>query len=215
MGESSSSGWVKIDLSNLDRTGKDYDIYMLGYAAASGQIVRYDPAAEKIIMGTPTPVDITVQSSQFKASGKEVTLATAATLFVGGKVTISGKTTATISSIAARVVCATRATGSWRPYTDPNWKANSNAVLQNPTTISQGTVTNENSGSEVSGIPSAVAAAADPRLGMLVNGITPPLGTGGSNTFFFPCDTNGFPGTSAASNANAAEKGGKGVKSVN
>lgn len=197
-----NSGWVKIDLSNLDKTGKSFDIYMLGYAAASGQIVQQDPASKKILMSTPAADDVVVPPSGFSVSGKEVTLATAATLYVGGKVTFSDSSTATINSISARVVCATGSPGKWKPFTNPTWTDNSNAVLQNPTSISQGTFTNETAASEVTGIPSAAAAAANPRLGMLVTGITPPPpGAGGHNTFFFPCDSNGFPGTPKASDA--------------
>ena len=114
-----NNGYIKIDLAQLDQTGQGgkYDIYMLGYASSSGQILQQDPVSKKISLGSPVPADTVVSVTPTMVSGSSVTLSTNANLFVGGDVTFSNGTKSTIASIAANVVTANQVTGSVQSVT--------------------------------------------------------------------------------------------------
>jgi len=146
----SHDAWVKIDLSNLDQTGlktagKACDIYMLGYASASGQILQRDSTG-KLTLAPPTASDLKLPSSKFKAGKKTVKLETSANLFVGGEVKFSGGQT-TIQSIKAEVVCAKQtSSGIFRAFTNPTWADGNDAVVLDPVAVNQGTVSNVGSG---------------------------------------------------------------------
>ncbi|MFM8577798.1 MAG: invasin domain 3-containing protein [Planctomycetaceae bacterium] len=114
-----NNGYIKIDLSQLDQTnlGEKYNIYMLGYASSSGQILQQDPVSKKISLRSPVPADTVVNVTPTMVSGSSVTLSTNANLFVGGDVTFSNGTKSTIASIAANVVTAAQVTGSVQSVT--------------------------------------------------------------------------------------------------
>ena len=67
------TGWIKIDLTDLDATGSGKDIYFQGSANASGQILQYDPSLEPPeggtggwVFTTPLPSPVTFSSNDYK-----------------------------------------------------------------------------------------------------------------------------------------------------
>jgi hypothetical protein len=173
------NGYIKIDLSNLDQTGLGgkYDIYMLGYASSSGQILQKDPQTGVISLGTPLPQDLVVPVTSSMVKGSSVTLSTSANLFVGGAVTI-GSVHTTISSISANVVAGNQPVqnGPYAPYYQTGWTPGNDAVVLQPSAVNQGTVSNPGSGSTVTGVPIAAGTQSGIRLDSIVNGYFPPSG---------------------------------------
>ena len=181
-GDTTNSAWVKIDLAQLNQTGltSTPNLYMLGYASASGQMLQYiqDPIKGQIIaFGPPMPSDLTLPSSQFTIDGSNVTLETNVNLFVGGQVTFLGGTS-TIKSITANVVCAnqTGPSGPFQAFTNPTWQQGANAVVLNPSAINQGSVANGSTGANITALPITAGTASGIGLGSLVNGYFPAQG---------------------------------------
>jgi hypothetical protein len=174
---------IKIDLSQLDQTGLGHSgtptaIYMLGYAASSGQILQQDPGSQKIFLGPPQPSNLSLPAAQFTVSGNQLSLSTSANLFVGGSVQFSGGGSSTITGIAANVVCANQpvAYGAFAPYTNPSWQTGANAVVLGPASINQGSVDNASGKATVSGVPSVAGSASGVGPGDLLTGYFPPKG---------------------------------------
>jgi len=200
--DASADGYIKIDLSNLDQTGltTKHDIYMLGFASASGQILQQDPTTKVISLGPPLASDLVVPVTPSKYKGSSATISTSANLFVGGNVKFSDGTTSTIASISANVVTASGSPLS--PYYQTGWTPSNNAVVKQPSAVNQGTVSNSGSTSTVTGVPIAAGTASGIRLDSIVNGYFPPsVGTPSANAVVSVSGT--VTGFNNLNNANA------------
>ncbi|MCE9630075.1 MAG: IPT/TIG domain-containing protein [Planctomycetia bacterium] len=210
------TGWIKIDLSQLDQTGvtPQYDIYIQGSANKSGQILQYDPALVTpdgtggLVFTAPLPSPVTFTSANYtpvSGDSKSITLSTAAQLFVGGSVKFSNGSTSTIASISANVTAgsytppaSSETPGTWNPAPSGQWTANSNVAIQGASTIPSGTV----DGVQLSGANGPVVASSGMSIGSLVVGT---LNPGSSQTYFFKNDGNGLPFPSAGNPAQVAQ----------
>lgn len=195
------TAWIKLDLSALDQTGimPAADVYLQGYANASGQILQYDPALQKLILTEPLPLPVTFEPTSLTyaaADPKAVTLSTAATLIVGAQVTATKADgtsfVSTISSIAANATAAdwNGTTQTWSAPGTGGWVVNADAALQAPSALANGTLSDSSATAKLSGLTVAQGAAAGVSLGMLAVGTIP--GTHG-NSYFFPATTDGRP----------------------
>ena len=191
------TGWIKIDLTDLDATGSGKDIYFQGSANASGQILQYDPSLEPPegghggwVFTTPLPSPVTFSSNDYKPvpeNPKSIILSTTAQLFVGGSVTFSGGTTSRIASISASVTA-----GSWDGVWSPpplssRWTTGDKVAIQSSGTVAgDGTL----NGTALTGANGPTVSTSGMSIGSLVVGTKTP---GDSQTYFFNNDGYGLP----------------------
>ena len=183
------TGWIKIDLTDLDATGSGKEIYFQGSANASEQILQYDlslatPGGGKGGWVFTTPLPSPVTFSPGSATGdytpvpghpKSITLSTAAQLFVGESVTFKDNTTSRIASISATVTAGSWDGTTWIPAPLVNlWRKGDSVAIQSAGTVNNGSLTDDTlSGSNV-----GVVANSGMSIGSLVVGNPVPLFAG-------------------------------------
>jgi hypothetical protein len=199
-------GWIKIDLSGLDKTGVTpaYDIYIQGSANASGQILQYDPTLVTpegtggLVFTTPLPSPVTFTSANYRpftGDSKSITLSTAAQLFVGGSVKFSdgtpSGTASTIASIKANVTVgswtppSTGSAGTWNPFPSAQVTGTPNVVIQSGAFSGSGTL----DGTTLAGANGPAVSTSGMSIGSLVVGTHP----GKNQAYFFNNDGSGLP----------------------
>jgi len=199
----SDTGWIKIDLSQLDQTGVTpaYDIYIQGSANTSGQILQYDPTLVTpegtggLVFTTPLPSPVTFTSANYTpvtGDPKSITLSTAAELFAGGSVKFSGGATSTIASITANITAGSwtppstdpSVAGTWNPFPSSQVTGTPNVVIQSGT-LANGTLNDTTTDATLIGANGPAVSTSGMSIGSLV------VLTAGS-AYFFP-NTSGQP----------------------
>lgn len=194
-----NTAWVKFDLSNLDQTGVTpaSDIYLQGYANASGQILQYDASLDKLVLTKPLPLPITFEPTSLGYVGTSpnaVTLSTTATLIVGAQVTATkadgSRFQSIVTSITANATASSWNGSAWVAPGTGGWTVGANAALQTQSVLTTGTLTDAGSTSTLTGATVAQAASAGLSLGVLAVGTIPGKP---SNSYFFPATSDGRP----------------------